>query len=89
MSTYIPKQPKQNRDRVEAKLDRELIRKLEQYCRYLDSDRDYVISKALEIAFKKDKAFAEWLASQPSETAGRAVSEEAEPQVERRERRAG
>ena len=50
MSSYIPKQPKQNRDRVEAKLDRELIRMLERYCQYLDSDRDYVIGKALEIA---------------------------------------
>ena len=65
MSSYIPKQPKQNRDRVEAKLDRELIRTLERYCQYLDSDRDYVIGKALEIAFKKDKAFTDWLESQP------------------------
>ena len=67
MNTYIPKQPKQNRDRVEAKLDRELIRTLERYCQYLDSDRDYVIGKALEIAFKKDKAFADWLESQPAD----------------------
>jgi len=67
MSTYIPKQPKQNRDRVEAKLDRELIRTLERYCQYLDSDRDYIIGKALEIAFKKDKAFADWLESQPAD----------------------
>jgi hypothetical protein len=67
MSSYIPKQPKQNRDRVEAKLDRELIRTLERYCQYLDSDRDYVIGKALEIAFKKDKAFADWLESQPAD----------------------
>lgn len=76
MSTYIPKQPKQNRDRVEAKLDRELIRTLERYCQYLDSDRDYVIGKALEIAFKKDKAFADWLESQPADgKAGPADSE--------------
>jgi hypothetical protein len=67
MSTYIPKQPKQNRDRVEAKLDRELIRTLERYCQYLDSDRDYIIGKALEIAFKKDKAFTQWLESQPAD----------------------
>ena len=67
MSTYIPKQPKQNRDRVEAKLDQELVRTLERYCKYLDSDRDYVIGKALEIAFKKDKAFADWLESQPAD----------------------
>ena len=66
--TYIPKQEKRTRERVEAKLDRELIRKLEQFCTYLDSDRDYVIGKALEIAFDKDKGFAEWLKSQTAET---------------------
>jgi Ni,Fe-hydrogenase III component G len=66
--SYIPKQEKRTRERVEAKLDRELIRKLEQYCTYLDSDRDYVIGKALEIAFDRDKAFIEWLKSQTAET---------------------
>ena len=76
MSSYIPKQPKQNRDRVEAKLDRELIRTLERYCQYLDSDRDYVIGKALEIAFKKDKAFADWLESQPAD--GKAAPEDSD-----------
>ena len=65
--SYIPKQEKRTRERVEAKLDRELIRKLEQFCGYLDSDRDYVIAKALEIAFDKDKGFAEWLKSQTTE----------------------
>jgi bacterioferritin (cytochrome b1) len=62
--SYIPKQEKRTRERVEAKLDQELIRKLEQFCTYLDSDRDYVIGKALEIAFDKDKGFAQWLKSQ-------------------------
>ena len=76
MSSYIPKQPKQNRDRVEAKLDRELIRTLERYCQYLDSDRDYVIGKALEIAFKKDKAFTEWLESQPADGKARPANAE-------------
>ena len=83
MSTYIPKQPKQNRDRVEAKLDRELIRTLERYCQYVESDRDYVISKALEIAFKKDKAFGEWLAAQ----AAKGEVAAAEPQAEKSERK--
>ena len=86
MSSYIPKQPKQNRDRVEAKLDRELIRKLEQYCQYLDSDRDYVITKALEIAFKRDKGFAEWLASQSSSALVEPVTDQAWPHAERKGR---
>ena len=38
--SYIPKQEKRTRERVEAKLDRELIQRLERYCRFLDSDRD-------------------------------------------------
>ena len=67
--SYIPKQIKRERERVEAKLDRELITQLERYCEYLESDRDYVISQALTIAFNKDKAFAEWLKSQPADFA--------------------
>lgn len=63
MKTYITKQPKITKERVEAKLDQNLVRRLEQYCQYLDSDRDYVISQALQIAFKKDSGFEAWLAS--------------------------
>jgi hypothetical protein len=70
MKPYITKQPKQIRDRVEAKLEMSLIKKLERYCTYLDSDRDYVISQALEIAFKKDKGFEEWLAANPIDPLG-------------------
>jgi hypothetical protein len=65
--SYIPKQIRRERERVEAKLDRELMVQLEQYCRYLDSDRDYVIGQALKIAFNKDKGFADWLKNQPAE----------------------
>ena len=65
--SYIPKQIKRERERVEAKLDRELITQLERYCEYLESDRDYVIGQALVIAFNKDKGFAEWLKSQPED----------------------
>jgi hypothetical protein len=64
--SYIPKQVKRERERVEAKLDRELIQQLELYCRYLESDRDYVVSQALEIAFNKDKGFADWLKNHPA-----------------------
>jgi len=64
--SYIPRQIKQARERVEAKLDGELIRKMEQYCAYLESDRDYVIGQALRIAFAKDKGFREWLKAHPA-----------------------
>ena len=65
MNGYIPKQPKQIKERIEAKLDARLIRKLESYCEYLESDRDYIIGQALEIAFRKDKGFGEWLSRWP------------------------
>jgi len=61
----MPKQVKPDRERVEIKLERELIRQVELYSEYLDSDRDYVISQALAIAFHRDKGFAEWLKSHP------------------------
>ena len=68
MKGYIARQPKQVKERVEAKLDERLIQRLMNYCEYLDSDRDYIISQALEIAFKKDKGFDEWLASKGTPT---------------------
>ena len=58
--TYIPKQTKLTKERIEAKLETHLIEKLALYCEYLDSDKDYVVSKSLEIAFRKDKGFAAW-----------------------------
>jgi len=74
MNSYIPKQPKHIRERIEAKLDERLVRRLEQYCRYLDSDRDYVLAQALELVFRKDKFFAEWRRSQNMEETGKVRS---------------
>jgi hypothetical protein len=64
MKSYIPKQPKQTRERLEVKLEQSLLQKLEQYCQYLDSDREYVLACVLQVLFRKDKGFAEWLESQ-------------------------
>ena len=69
MKSYIAKQPKITKERVEAKLDQNLVRRLEQYCQYLDSDRDYIISQALIIAFKKDVGFNAWLGSRGATSA--------------------
>ena len=65
MPTYIPRQIKPVRERVEAKLDRDLVLELERYCEYLQSDRDYVIAQALSVVFRKDKAFAAWQETNP------------------------
>jgi hypothetical protein len=75
MPTYIPKQIKPVRERVEAKLDREVILELEQYCQYLESDRDYVIAQALSRAFRKDKGFTDWKAAHPTVAPGRCEPE--------------
>ena len=60
MKPFIPKQPKHQRERIEAKLDTRLVQKLELYCAYLESDRDYVVAQALELVLRKDKGFADW-----------------------------
>lgn len=77
MKSFIPKQPKLTRERIEAKLEQSLAQKLEKYCEYLDSDRDYVVSQALSVVFRKDKGFAAWLAAhgaaQPAEKPGQQV----------------
>jgi predicted transcriptional regulator len=64
MKTFIPKQPKLIRERIEVKLDAPVVKKLEQYCTYLDSDRDYVVAQALDFVFRKDREFTAWLAKQ-------------------------
>ena len=61
--SYIPKQTKLTKERLEAKLETGLLQTLQRYCEYLDSDRDYIVSQALEIAFRKDKGFSDWLDS--------------------------
>lgn len=63
MATVIPRQPKKERDQITIKLDRDVLQNLEHYCRYLDSSRDYVINQCLVFIFRKDRPFADWLAT--------------------------
>jgi hypothetical protein len=69
MPTYIPKQIKPVRERIEAKLDQELVLELEQFCQYLESDRDYVVAQALRFVFRKDKGFLTWKQTHPTSQA--------------------
>lgn len=66
--TYIPKQERVTKERLEVKIEASLLRKLERYCEFLESDRDYIVAQALEIAFRKDRGFSAWLESQPGDT---------------------
>jgi len=61
MKFRIPKQHKPTRERIDIKLEASLPAALDEYCRYLESDRDYVVSTVLELVMKKDKDFAAWL----------------------------
>jgi bacterioferritin (cytochrome b1) len=70
MRFHIPKQQKPTRERFDIRLEHSLLQKLDRYCQYMESDRDYVISTVLQVVFKKDKGFAEWLESQDHAGAG-------------------
>ena len=65
MPSYIPKQIKPVRERVEAKLDRELVLELERYCEYLESDRDYVIAPGIDCRFPKGQGLCRMAGKSP------------------------
>ena len=77
MKFQIPKQQKPSRERIDIKLERSVLAQLERYCQYLDSDRDYVIASVLEVVFKKDKGFVEWVRSHAAAPASRALQSRA------------
>lgn len=80
MKPFIPKQTKQVKERLEVKVDTRLIARLDKYCEYLESDRDYVLSQALGLIFRKDKAFQVWLTEKdPRKVAEPAVVSPASP----------
>lgn len=66
MPSYIRRQVRPVRERIEAKLDRELVLELERFCEYLESDRDYVVAQALSVVFRKDKGFLTWKETHPT-----------------------
>jgi hypothetical protein len=53
---------------VTLRLPAELVRAVEQYARYLggSTDRNYVITQALEIALRQDPDFQKTLGAKPS-----------------------
>lgn len=61
MRFHIPKQLKPTKERIDVKLEVSLLKSLDRYCQYMESDRDYVIGTVLQVVFKKDKGFAAWL----------------------------
>jgi hypothetical protein len=54
---------------------------LKRYAEFLDSTQEYVVHEILQLAFRRDKEFQEWLATTGAATAhhGTAVSPVAQP----------
>ena len=74
----MPKiQPQQKivRDRIEVRLDRDLAQELERYCKFIQSDRDYVVSQVLKLLFAKDREFREWSTASPGASAASMASD--------------
>jgi hypothetical protein len=60
MQTFIKPKKKQEEEKIEIKIDAEVLDTLRAYAQFLDSPQGYVVSEILRKAFRKDRAFAEW-----------------------------
>ena len=60
MQTFIKPKQKQEEEKIEIKIDAEVLDNLRAYAQFLDSPQSYVVSEILRKAFRKDRAFAEW-----------------------------
>lgn len=66
MASYIPPRIKRTKQQITIKLYEDQLGMLDSYARFIADSREYIISQALEMVFKKDKDFARWLGQQPS-----------------------
>ena len=64
MSSYIPHRIKRAKQQITVKLYQDRLAMLDQYGRFIEDSRDYIIDQALDLVFKKDKDFLEWLEQQ-------------------------
>ena len=78
MRTYIQPLKKSVEDEIKVRLDHEVAQGLKDYCEFLQSPQDYVITQALQMIFRKDKDFAEWLRARSEVPTGPAAGPEAE-----------
>ncbi|MDQ2945541.1 MAG: hypothetical protein M3Y27_06295 [Acidobacteriota bacterium] len=60
MKTFIQPQKKQNDEKIEVRLDAEVVQSLRDYSGFLESPQSYIITEVLRKAFRKDKAFLTW-----------------------------
>jgi hypothetical protein len=100
LSSYIPQRVKRAKQQITVKLYRDQLATLDSYGRFIDDSRDYIISQALELVFKRDKEFSRWLEQRGSAAGSRSEPmaarnatspplSQAEPQAEERGKRPG
>ena len=67
-SSYIPQRVKRPKQQITVKLYQDQLEMLDSYGRFIDDSREYIISQALDLVFKRDKEFARWLEHEGDET---------------------
>ena len=75
MQTFIKPKKKQEEEKIEIRIDADVLDSLRAYSLFLDSPQGYVVSEILRKAFRKDRAFAEWrkktVAAEPDTSAAK------------------
>jgi len=64
MSPYIPQRVRRAKQQITVKLYQDRLAMLDRYGRFIEDSRDYIIDQALDLVFKKDKDFLQWLEQQ-------------------------
>ena len=98
-SSFIPQRIKRAKQQITVKLYQDQLVMLDSYGRFIDDSRDYIISQALELVFKRDKEFARWVEQQrnvnsnaermTTRTEPGGSAHQSEPQREERGKRPG
>jgi hypothetical protein len=79
-SSFIPQRIKRAEQQITVKHYQDQLAMLHSYGRFIDDSRDYIISQALELVFKRDKEFARWV-EQPERMVSRSESAGIAPQA--------
>ena len=68
LKTFIQPQKKQADEKIEVRLDAEVLQTLRDYAEFLESPQGYIVTEVLRKAFRKDKAFLTWRNERRSES---------------------
>ena len=60
MQSFIKPKKKQDDEKIEVRIDADVLECLRAYAQFLESPQGYVVNEILRKAFRKDRAFAEW-----------------------------